>query len=64
MPVYEYECEICGDTFELARSIDEEEPEVKCPKRGAVDTHQVYSFLVKTPSSGGGSCSPAPTKFG
>ena len=32
MPVYEYECESCGERFEtLVRSIHQEPPEVPCP---------------------------------
>jgi len=33
MPTYEYECEACGDTFEVFQSI-KAEPIKKCPKCG------------------------------
>jgi len=31
MPTYEYECEVCGNTFEIFQSI-KAEPIKKCPK--------------------------------
>jgi putative FmdB family regulatory protein len=33
MPTYEYECEVCDDTFEVYQSI-KAEPIKKCPKCG------------------------------
>lgn len=62
MPVYEYRCNSCGETFEILRSFKDEETEVKCPKCGAGDVSRVYS-----PCGGGASkdsCPPIPMTWG
>jgi putative FmdB family regulatory protein len=41
MPVYEYECDVCGMRFEVHRHFGEPHPTV-CPA-GHEDTHRVFS---------------------
>lgn len=57
MPIYEYRCEKCGNTFEhLARRLSEPAP--KCPKCGAANPKkQLSSFSAGKSSSGSLSCS-------
>jgi len=60
MPIYEYECSSCGEKFELRRSINDSDSEVKCPRCGAEKPRRVLSMFSTT--SSGGSCAPgAPT---
>ncbi len=44
MPVYEYECERCGERFErLFMSPDDRPPEIACPKCQRTEVHRVFS---------------------
>jgi putative FmdB family regulatory protein len=42
MPVYEFQCEICGEVFEILGSINGSRSEVTCP-RGHSQVHRLYS---------------------
>ena len=43
MPIYEYRCQECGEKFEkIVRSMNNPEPEIKCPKCGG---RKVEKFL-------------------
>ncbi|MDY6911875.1 MAG: zinc ribbon domain-containing protein [Chloroflexota bacterium] len=35
MPIYEYKCRKCGETFELMRSMNDDESGITCPACGA-----------------------------
>ncbi len=43
MPIYEYECEKCGNKFEERRSVKDCDAELKCPKCGEHDTKRVFT---------------------
>ena len=44
MPIYEYECENCGHTFERLYMSPEERPaEITCPECQSSEVHQVFS---------------------
>jgi len=44
MPIYEYRCLECGEKFEkLVRSINNPEPEIKCPKCGGRKVEKLLS---------------------
>lgn len=44
MPVYEYECERCGEHFErLFMSPDDRPSEIECPECGSTEVHRVFS---------------------
>lgn len=60
MPIYEYECLVCGSNFELRRSISDSDSDLECPKCGAEKTRRVISMF--STNSPGISCAPgAPT---
>jgi putative FmdB family regulatory protein len=42
MPIYEYECEACGNRFELIQRLSDE-PIVICPKCGEPKVHKLMS---------------------
>jgi putative FmdB family regulatory protein len=60
MPIYEYECDKCGERFELRRGIAESDDAVKCPKCGDEYLRRVISSFGI--ASSGNSC--APSSFG
>ena len=39
MPIYEYECPVCGEKFELRRGTTDSDSEIKCPKCGGGRIH-------------------------
>ncbi len=44
MPIYEYECENCGHTFERLYMAPEERPsKAVCPECDSMDVHRVFS---------------------
>ncbi|MFC2072725.1 zinc ribbon domain-containing protein [Chloroflexota bacterium] len=51
MPIYEYECENCGERFELRRSISDNDNEIRCPKCGAKKPRRVFSMFATGSSS-------------
>jgi putative FmdB family regulatory protein len=65
MPVYEYECEACGRTFELfVRSVKRENTPV-CPHCGSEQVHKAISLFGvgnqgATGVPSGASCGPGP----
>ena len=51
MPIYEYECEKCGEIFELRRNMADIDREIKCPKCGAKKPQRVFSvFTMGSPN--------------
>jgi len=57
MPIYEYECPSCGERFELRRSINDSDSEIRCPECGAENPRRVFSVFATTSSSG--ACAPS-----
>lgn len=57
MPIYEYQCEECGENFELRRNIYESDSEIKCPKCQAEYPKRALSAFLTT--SQGEDCSPS-----
>jgi len=45
MPIYEYECEKCGNKFEYFLRCGGDEKKIKCPKCGADNPKKVVSFF-------------------
>jgi len=44
MPIYEYECENCGNTFERIYMSPEDRPtEIACPECDSSEVHQLFS---------------------
>lgn len=50
MPLYDYKCDKCGETFSLIMSLKEKETiQPKCPKCNSEEIRQIYlSFFTKT----------------
>jgi putative FmdB family regulatory protein len=63
MPIFEFNCDQCGNDFERLVFASENEP-VKCPKCGSEKTHKVLSvFSSSGPErSSGASCGPSPSR--
>jgi len=60
MPIYEYECDKCGEKFELRRGFNDSDSDIQCPKCGEKDARKVFSAFGV--ASSGGGC--APSTFG
>lgn len=44
MPIYEYDCDSCGHTFQRIYMSPEDRPaEMTCPECDSTDVHQVFS---------------------
>jgi putative FmdB family regulatory protein len=56
MPIYEYECQKCGERFEVRRGMAESDNETKCPKCEAEKPRRVFSVFAT--GSSGGACPP------
>lgn len=54
MPIYEYECSSCGETFDLLVSRSKAKDSPPCEKCGATDTHRVMSGFFGRSGSGDG----------
>ncbi len=56
MPLYEYHCDDCDETFEVIRRASDSD-DVKCPKCDKPAKKQLSWFATGT-SGGGHTCSP------
>ena len=45
MPVYEYQCQKCGEGFERRRSMADRDEEIKCPKCRTKHPRRVFSIF-------------------
>ena len=53
MPIYEYQCENCGEHFDkFVRSISAE-VEVDCPSCGSAQVRKAFSLFASKGSNGG-----------
>ena len=43
MPIYEYECQFCGEKFEAHRKIADNDTELKCPRCGKRQPRRIFS---------------------
>jgi|WetSurMetagenome_2_1015567.scaffolds.fasta_scaffold02263_12 putative FmdB family regulatory protein len=59
MPIYEYKCQKCGAKFEIRRSINENDKDIKCPKCETESPRRVFSAF--TTGCGAGSDSSTAT---
>jgi putative FmdB family regulatory protein len=51
MPIYEYKCKKCKETFEVFRTVRESDEKVACPKCGAKDPERQISVYIPKNSS-------------
>ena len=63
MPIYEYECTKCNQKFELMRSFNDDDADIKCPKCEAGNPRKVIS-LFASGSGADDSCAPSPSGGG
>ena len=62
MPIYQYECKICGEKFEHKQDIAEGDKNMRCPKCGAKVLKRIFStFITESLSSSGTSATSQPT---
>jgi putative FmdB family regulatory protein len=57
MPLYEYQCDNCGQSFDKLVSFSEADQVPACPKCGKKDTRKKISAGALIGSSSGGSAS-------
>lgn len=60
MPLYEYECQDCGDRFERLVSLSEAGKGSECPKCGSKSVRKLMSAVASI-SRQGGDVSECPT---
>lgn len=62
MPLYEYQCNKCGEQFEVRQSMGEDGSKLNCPKCQAGKPTRLMSTFSSAGSGGsfdsGASCSP------
>jgi putative FmdB family regulatory protein len=60
MPIYEYQCQECGEKFEkFVRSMNSPGPEIRCPKCGGRKVEKLLSsFGLQVSGSTGGPVCP------
>ncbi|NCO37122.1 MAG: FmdB family transcriptional regulator [Armatimonadetes bacterium CG_4_10_14_3_um_filter_66_18] len=47
MPLYEYQCKHCTETYDEYRAISERDSKGPCPKCGSKDTARAVASLLK-----------------
>ncbi|MEW5745656.1 MAG: zinc ribbon domain-containing protein [Nitrospirota bacterium] len=55
MPIYEYACTRCKESFSVYQSITARESDTKCPKCGANEVKKKLSSFSCCPTGGGSS---------
>jgi putative FmdB family regulatory protein len=59
VPLYEYRCRTCDETFEARRPMSQSSDPAECPN-GHVDSRRVLSVFQSVGVGAGSSSSPAP----
>jgi putative FmdB family regulatory protein len=59
MPLYEYRCRTCDETFELRRPMSESSAPAECTS-GHLDSVRLLSVFSSVGAAGGAGSSPAP----
>jgi len=63
MPIYEYKCTLCGNTFEMIRFAQDEDKDIVCPACGKKKVEKMMSLTAgshgscESCSAAGPSCS-------
>jgi len=65
MPIYEYKCKQCGETFEEFQNVNEGNEKLVCPSCGTTKPERIMSAFASAGGSKGESASPScsPTGF-
>jgi len=56
MPLYEYRCGGCGETFELLRRFQDADRDVMCPKCQSEEIERLVSAFASGSGGSGGGC--------
>ena len=60
MPIYEFKCQKCGDTFEFLRFHSDDDDNTTCPSCGSKQTERLLSSFSSVSSSPElSSCAPS-----
>ena len=57
MPIYEYQCSMCGERFETFRGINDDDGEAECPICGEKKPRRIVSRTFGMGGSDGGKLS-------
>jgi len=60
MPIYEYTCVECKNTFSLLQKIGSSEKDTTCPQCGSKEVKKKLSLFSSSTSKGSSKMSPAP----
>ncbi len=63
MPIYEYKCKKCGESFDAYRPLSASDDMIKCPKCGEKNPERVFSVYMPR-IAGDGSCMPSSSRMG
>ncbi len=61
MPIYEYECRVCGHCFERLVFAGENDQNLQCPACGTPQVRKLVSCASTLSGTGGGLCASAGT---
>jgi putative FmdB family regulatory protein len=66
MPIYEYECQSCGEDFDALRRIRDDDREVECPCCHEKNAERKISLPSLEGTAGAGNCGSGrgPIRFG
>lgn len=67
MPIYEYKCRKCGETFDALRSIREADADIECPVCGERKAERQISLTATDANTLKGGCGggrPGRMRFG
>lgn len=53
MPLYEYQCQQCGNTFEMLRRIKDADSDAECPRCHSLKVERLFSTFAA------GGCAPS-----
>ncbi len=61
MPIYEYECQKCGERFEILQKMNEESSHLRCPRCQAERPQRVLSLFSSGSAKFSEGCSTGST---
>jgi putative FmdB family regulatory protein len=62
MPMYEYRCEECGQSYEQLRRMSEADINLECPYCGSEEVERQVSACAIGGASKGGGCGPSSSR--
>ena len=58
MPIFEYQCSVCGHKFEALKRLLDRDSKMKCPNCGSNNPKRVFSIFMNKANTGN-SCGPS-----